>query len=134
MKNHKTEDIAIARAFKKKGITIACLLGDSKITCRMYSGFSDSVNGFSKNVIEFFGGSFLTAILFWLVTSFGFLFVLYSLSPVIFVFYLIIYLMIRVLVSSASRQNIFNNIVFIIPLQVSLGLFIYMAFINKFFK
>ena len=134
MKCHKTEDIAIARAFKKNSIKVACLLGDNKITCRMYNRFSDAVNGFSKNVIEFFGGSFITAILFWLVTSFGFLFVLNNLPPVLIASYVISYILTRIFISAASRQNIFNSIVFIIPLQVSLGLFIYKAFINKNFR
>jgi hypothetical protein len=79
MKNNMVEDIAIAREFKRKCIRIACLLGDVNISCRMYTGFSDAVSGFSKNVIDFFGGSFLTAFLFWLITSFGFLAVLFFL-------------------------------------------------------
>lgn len=133
-KSNKIEDIAIAREFKKQGIGIACLLGDDKIKCRMYTGFSDSVNGFSKNVIEFFGGSFLTAFLFWLVTSFGFLAIIFGLPPFFFAVYLIICILTRVFISAASGQNKFLNLIFIIPLQISLGIFIYKAFINKSFR
>jgi len=133
-KSHKIEDIVIAREFKKQGIVTACLLGDEKIKCRMYTGFSDSVNGFSKNVTEFFGGSFPAALLFWLVTSFGFVTILAGLPPFYFTIYLIIYLLTRVFISAASGQNIFFNLIFIIPLQASLGIFIYKAFINKTFR
>jgi len=134
MKNNMIEDIATAREFKKRGIKIACLLGDDKITCRMYRGFPEAVNGFSKNVIEFFGGSFIMALLFWLVTTFGFAVILFTLSPVFLYVYLTIYLLTRIFVSAASSQNICVNIVFILPLQLSLGLFIYKAFINKNFR
>ncbi len=133
-KNHKIEDIVIAREFKKQGIGTACLLGDEKIKCRMYTGFKDSVNGFSKNVTEFFGGSFLTALLFWLVTSFGFLAILSGLPLLLFAIYIILYLLTRAFISAASGQNIFFNLIFIIPLQASLGIFIYEAFINKTFR
>jgi len=100
----------------------------------MYRAFPEAVNGFSKNVIEFFGGSFIMALLFWLVTTFGFAVILFTLSPVFLYVYLTIYLLTRIFVSAASSQNICVNIVFILPLQLSLGLFIYKAFINKNFR
>jgi hypothetical protein len=134
VKTDKVEDISIARIFKKNRINISCLLGDDSITCRMYSGFVEAVRGFSKNVIAFFGNSFILALLFWLITTFGFLPVLLGMTPQLFVAYLIAYLLTRIIISIESRQSIFYNLLFIIPLQISLGLFIYMAFINKNFK
>lgn len=129
----KAEDIAIARFYKKKKNKVACLLGDNKITCRMYSGFHDAVNGFSKNVIAFFGNSLLLSILFWLVTTFGFLPVIISL-PEFAIFYFMAYVLTRIIVSVASRQNLIFNLLFILPLQVSMGLFIYKAIINNQFR
>jgi glycosyltransferase involved in cell wall biosynthesis len=134
MKNNKVEDIAIARAYKKRGEKVACFLGNETINCRMYKGFRESVNGFSKNVIAFFGNSFILASLFWLITSFGFLIVLFELPSEWFLPYLIAFLLTRIIISSISRQNILNNLIFIIPLQFSMGLFIYKAFINKYFR
>ena len=134
MKSNRIEDISIARTFKKNSVRVTCLLGDDSISCRMYHGFSDAVNGFSKNVIAFFGNSFLLASLFWLITTFGFLFILFCLSKVIFILYVIAYLLIRIIITIASRQNLFYNLLFIIPLQVSLGIFIYKAYINKHFR
>lgn len=134
MKKQKVEDILIARYYKRKGLNAACLLGDKSTTCRMYRGFSDAVKGFSKNVTEFFGGSFVTATLFWLVTTFGFLPVYLYLPAVFFILYIASYILTRVFVSAASRQNIFYNIIFIIPLQFSLAVFIFEAFASKYFK
>lgn len=134
MKNNKVEDIAIARYLKQKRFKISCLVGDDDINCRMYSGFTDAINGFSKNVIAFFGNSFILATMFWMVTTFGFLAVLFFLSGWILIFYLAAYLLTRVFISVSSHQNIFYNLVFIIPLQISMGIFIYKTFINKFFR
>ncbi len=78
MKDNKVEDISISRYLKENDNKIACLVGDDNINCRMYTGYLDALEGFSKNVIAFFGNSFLLALLFWLVTSFGFLPVLFS--------------------------------------------------------
>ena len=134
MRNNKVEDILIARYYKKKRLRIACLLGNTEIVCRMYSNFKDATEGFSKIVIEFFGNSFISALIFWLVTTLGFIPVFLYLPLKFQILYIIFYVMTRVFVSVASRQNIFYNLIFVIPLQVSLGIFIYKAFINKFFR
>jgi glycosyltransferase involved in cell wall biosynthesis len=134
MKGNKVEDILIAREFKKREYKIACFLGDDRISCRMYTGFNDSVNGFSKNVIEFFGGSFILAILFWIVTTFGILVAIFALPVKLLMAYLALYFLTRIIISAASHQNIFYNLIYFVPLQLSLGLFIYRAFINKYFR
>ena len=134
MKANKVEDIEIARYFKKNKIQTACLTGNNTITCRMYQGFNEAVNGFSKNVVNFFGNSFVVAVLFWLITTFGFILVLFSLSNSILTIYLISILTTRILISKVSRQNILLNILLIVPQQLTLGLFIFKALTNKFKK
>lgn len=134
MKNDKVEDISIARYLKQNRHKISCLVGDDDINCRMYSGFTDAVTGFSKNVIAFFGDSFLLALIFWLVTTFGFLAILFCLSKWLLIVYLAAYLLTRILISVSSHQNILYNLVLIFPLQITMGIFIYKAFINKFFR
>ena len=134
MRKERVEDISIARYFKKEGLKIACLTGDKNISCRMYTGFKDAVKGFSKNVIAFFGNSFIIAVMFWLITTIGFIPVLFFLPAGWFAAYITAYLLIRIMISASSHQNILYNLIFIIPLQISLGIFIYRAFINRFFK
>lgn len=133
-KNNKVEDIEIARYFKQQNIPVVCTLGDETIECRMYNGLNEAVNGFSKNVVNFFGNSFPAAILFWLVTTFGFLLILSELSTTMFCLFLIIVLMTRVVVSFISKQNIFLNLLLPVPQQVILGFLIYKAIIYKFNK
>jgi glycosyltransferase involved in cell wall biosynthesis len=134
MKGNKVEDIEIARFLKKKKFRIACLTGDKTIMCRMYPGFSEAVNGFSKNVTAFFGNSLLLSLLFWLITTFGFIPVLSAMSPFIFTIYLSAYLMTRIFISVTSEQNLLINLLLFIPQQISCGLFIYKAFTNRLFK
>lgn len=133
MKDNMVEDISIAGYLKKNDHKIACLVGDHNINCRMYTGYLDALEGFSKNVIAFFGNSFFLAILFWLVTSFGFIPVLLLLPSKIFLVYIAMYLLTRIVISIASHQNILNNL-HLFNLQLSMGIFIYKAFINKHFR
>ncbi len=131
MKNNLVEDIEIARYLKKEHYQVACLTGDSSIQCRMYSGAKDAVRGFSRNVSAFFGNSILMASFFWLITSFGFIAVLYSLSLPLFLSYVLFYFLTRIIVSVVSEQNTAENLLLLFPQQISFGLFIYHTIINK---
>lgn len=134
LKTSKVEDIQIARYFKRNKFTVACLTGNKNISCRMYSGFTDAVQGFSKNVIMFFGQSTLLAVAFWFITTFGFIFIYLTFPLQQFWIYLVNLLLIRIFISITSRQNILKNIALLIPQQITLGMFIYKAISNRFKK
>lgn len=131
MKNNLVEDIEIARYLKREKFKIACLTGDKTIQCRMYSGLNEAIRGFSKNVSTFFGNSIMLSFLFWFITTFGFLFVFFALPMPLFITYLLSYISIRIIISFVSEQNTVENLLLIFPQQISLGLFIFFAFINK---
>ena len=131
MKREMAEDIKIARYFKQHKIKIACLAGNDEISCRMYTGFREAANGFSKNVAMFFGNSLLLAILFWVVTTFGFATVHYAFHPVVFFSYIFTILLIRLFVSVTSEQNVLKNFILLIPQQISLGVIIYKAILKR---
>ncbi len=131
MKNNKVEDIEIARYLKRNNQKIACLVGDNRIQCRMYNNLNEAVNGFSKNVAAFFGNSVILASLFWVITTFGFIIILVILPVHFFIFFLFAYILTRVIVSLISEQNIIDNLIFLIPQQISFGIIILSAFINK---
>lgn len=111
-KDKNTEDIAIARDMKRKGYRIHALLGNNRIQCRMYHSWDESVRGFSRNLVYFFGGSRIIAFLFGLITTFGFLPILFSLSWKFLAAYFSMVLVMRLLVSFVSRQNPFINIAY----------------------
>ncbi|NEW81842.1 MAG: glycosyltransferase family 2 protein [Mariniphaga sp.] len=133
VKNCKVEDIEIARYFKGNKIHIACHLGNESIRCRMYSGFGEAVGGFSKNIISFFGNSFVLAVIFWFITTFGFIPVLISFSFNIFVAYIVMLLMIRLFVAIASHQRIWDSFLYFIPQQLVMGVVMIRSFLNKYF-
>lgn len=71
VKHHAVEDINIARLYKKFHLKMETLLGNHAISCRMYKGLNESVNGFSKNMLAFFGNSWAFMSFYVLMTTFG---------------------------------------------------------------
>jgi hypothetical protein len=72
------------------------------------------------------------AILFWLVTTFGFFAIYSGLPENYFILYLIVILFTRVAVSIVSKQNILLNLFYLIPQQLALGFFVLKAGINRY--
>jgi tetratricopeptide (TPR) repeat protein len=72
VKDQKVEDIRIFRMAKRLGVPAETLLDNGQVSCRMYRSFREAIQGFSKNVFEFFGGSAWLAWGFTLATVLGF--------------------------------------------------------------
>lgn len=123
-KHEKVEDIQIARFLKKKKMKIACLTGNDDISCRMYDNYEEAMEGFSKNVAAFFGNSYLLAIIFWLITFTGIIWIMTFLPW----FYTPIYILItagtRIFISITSRQKVADNILLHYTQLYNLGLLI----------
>lgn len=131
MKAEKVEDIKIARYYKQKKLKVACLASETDVKCHMYNSYSESVNGFSKNLTTFFGGSTLLAVLFWTITTLGFTPILIVYSTGGFAIYLVAVLLIRLLVSITSRQSASKNFIYLLAQQVSLGIIIMKSIQNR---
>jgi chlorobactene glucosyltransferase len=56
VKNQVVEDMELGRLLKSKGKNLLPLLGSAGLQCRMYSSFSEAVNGFTKNFYPGFRG------------------------------------------------------------------------------
>lgn len=127
---NRVEDIEIARFFKQDGIAVACLAGDGGISCRMYRGFGQAVEGFAKNVIHFFGNSYCIAFVFWLLTTLGFIPVFVSFGGETVLIYIAAVISTRLVVSAISRQSLWWNSILILPQQIALGMFMITSFVN----
>lgn len=124
-KLHRVEDIAIMRLFKQKRLTCDTRLGDNDISCRMYVGLDAAIEGFTKNIFQFFGNSILVTILFGFITT---------VAPFILFFYMGVWwatayifgiVAIRIFVSLASQQSVIQNVLLAIPQHlVFLGIII----------
>lgn len=127
IRHKRVEDIEIARMYKHKNEKISCLAGNDDVRCRMYNGYSEAVNGLSRSVLMFFGNSAFIAIIFWMITTFGFVPVVLALTWQFFVLYLCMLLCIRVTVSFSSRQNIIKNVAYGFIQKINLGIIIGIA-------
>lgn len=110
VKMQTVEDIQIARMIKSEGFRTAVLLGNDDIYCRMYHNLGGAVKGFSRNIHEYFGGSRLVLIGFWLIVFFGPLIVWTSFGSFLFYVFVVLVVFNRILISRASRQPVFLSV------------------------
>ena len=115
-RDNKVEDIAIIRYFKQNALKVGTLLGDDQISCKMYDTLDESIDGFSKNLIQFFGGSSSLTLLFVGITTFAPFYLFYYNGLVAAALYLASSSMIRIFISSLSKQSVFENVI-LMPLQ-----------------
>lgn len=100
------EDILIVRMLKEKGQRVAVLLGRNDVFCRMYQSYWESLQGFSRNVHEFFLGSRLLMILFWISLLATPVAVFASWSWLGLLLYFVLFIMNRLAVSWASQEKL----------------------------
>ena len=120
--NEKVEDIRIIRLMKFSKYKVQTLLSAGQVSCRMYSGFADGLNGFSKNVHAFFGNNWIILFLYVALTTLGPLAVLISLTLPAFFIYMAGLILFVMMVSVQSRQSWWLNIILGPIQQVSLVL------------
>lgn len=132
MKAEKAEDIKIAQYYKQNGYKISCYTGNRNISCRMYSNYMESIDGFSKNIAMFFGGSHITAFIFWAITTLGIIPVIITLDIKWIATSILLVIATRILVSKASNQNIVSNLIFLIAQQLNMGIIILKSLIYKY--
>jgi len=131
VKNIKAEDIAISRLMKKKKLKMSCHAGEKLVTCRMYENYADAVSGFSKNISAMFGNSICMAFIFWFLSTFGVAFFMLWMNTIYSVLLLAIIIFTNIFIAKKTHQNIFEKMLFYIPQQISLGVFIYKHIVCK---
>lgn len=104
------EDIAISRYYKRQRIPMVCTIGEPRVQCRMYASYDSAVDGFSKNIFMFFGGSPLLAAAFWLLAALGIVPVL-AFSGLATLLYLLGLLLVLLLYSATCKQNALDAII-----------------------
>ena len=127
----RAEDIDIARHLKRLRLRVSCLTGERDVRCRMYHSLPEAVGGFSKNVTHFFGNSSPAAILYWLVTTLGFVAFLVAGRWDGLWLWIAYTLLTRIAVSLAAGMNVGDNLLLLLPQQLMLGAFILRSLINK---
>jgi glycosyltransferase involved in cell wall biosynthesis len=115
-KDEKVEDIRIIRHMKRLGYQVQTLLSDRQLSCRMYSGFGEAVNGFAKNIHSFFGRNWLVLFVYVSLTTLGPFAVWKIFSFAGLVIYLSTAILIRIIISCLSRQSWWLNTI-LMPFQ-----------------
>lgn len=112
VKHNVVEDMELARAIKRQNKKVITLLGDTTVYCKMYSEYSDSYSGFSKNFFPGFNTNYF--VFFFLLHSIALLFFLpFILAPLIFEYAIIVGLILtsRIIIAFMSKQNILREVI-----------------------
>ena len=110
VKAENVEDILIVRRMKQAGYRVEVLANFSAVSCRMYSSYREAVEGFSRNIHQYFGGSSAVMLLFWLLTVPGILLALLMLPLTGTLALISQILLIRIVISLHSGQNLWSNL------------------------
>lgn len=110
--DYPVEDMYLARAAKKDGSKVLTLLGGDSIHCRMYSNIFEAITGFSKNFYPGFRTSFFSFSLL-IIVLFSVNVLPFLLVPGMVVYFIPIagIIIIRIIVSVLSKQNVLLNII-----------------------
>lgn len=133
-KGSVAEDIRIVRRMKNLKLKVDCLLGNNLVLCRMYSDFTSSLNGFSKNILQMLGGSPSGSLILLFLLHWGWIVFLFSSWWWLILFDLFLVALNRYLVSNASRQNPFVSIFLWPALSLIITYLVIKGIINRWTK
>lgn len=103
------EDIAIVRFLKREKLNAMCFLGNGYICCRMYNSYQGAINGFAKNAVHFFGGSYLTGLLYAFTGILSYTAIYLTLSwHIALLFLFTIHLFTEILIASSANTPVFS--------------------------
>lgn len=134
LRREKVEDIAMARLFKEEHLKIECMASVPGVSCRMYDNSASAIQGFSKNILHFFGNNLILAISFWIISLPAVLFAFWSGNLEVIILLSIAILIMRSLTSAASHQNAIFNLLLFIPQLIMLFVIIITSVFNHYTK
>lgn len=117
VKNMIVEDIGIMRQVKANGLNAETLLANGMVSCRMYNGFFEGINGFSKNFLAAFNYSIPGFLFFLLLLVGGPILVIFTTDLSLLFFFIGLIILTRIMISLTARQNVFYNVL-LHPLQM----------------
>ncbi|MGV8877784.1 MAG: glycosyltransferase [Sphingobacteriaceae bacterium] len=111
VKSVVVEDIEIMKLVKKYNQNGEALLANGMVSCRMYKSYTEALNGFSKNLLAGFNYSVPGLLVFLMLLLGGPLFVMLSGDSQLILFMITLILLSRVMISFASGQHVFYNLI-----------------------
>jgi len=110
VKSEVVEDIAIMKKAKSAGYKTESLLANGYIYCRMYNGYTEAINGFSKSLLAGFNNNIAGLVCYVLLVLIGPVFIAFYLDLPLLFFGLTLIVLSRIMISLASGQNVFLNL------------------------
>jgi len=104
------EDVEIMRLVKGNKLNGEALLANGLISCRMYKGYRESVNGFSKNFLAAFNYNILAFLIFLVLIIGGPMLVIITTNFHLMFFMFGLIILTRIMMSLSSGQNPLYNV------------------------
>lgn len=131
VKTFNIDDILIARMMKRTGFKIAVRLGKNDVACRMYKSYNSAIKGFALNIHQYFNGSRLWLLFFWLMAWFRLPFFVFSKQYLLLIISIVLIVLMKIMYSKLSRFNLSKLFVFHFQQLLALTQIIAHNFINK---
>jgi len=104
------EDVEIMKIVKAAKYNGEALLANGMISCRMYKGYADAVNGFSKNFLAAFNYSIMWLLIYLVVIIGGPMIILMTLNFQLILFMVGLIILTRIMISLSASQNAWLNV------------------------
>jgi hypothetical protein len=132
VRNIEAGDIEIMKLVKTNKFRCEALLANGYLYSRMFRGFKEALRGFSNTLLAGFNNSVMSLSLYVLLVFFGPLAIALYVDSQLFVFALGLILLSRIMISLASGQNPWVNIL-LHPLQMTMLLILSVVSIKNYF-
>lgn len=116
-KDKIVEDVEIMKQVKLAGYNGESLLANGMISCRMYTGYGEAINGFGKNFLAAFNYNIFSFLIFLLLLIAGPMMVMMTLNFQLILMMAGLIMLTRIMISLESGQNAFINVI-LHPLQM----------------
>jgi len=110
VKERVVEDVEIMKTVKSYGYNGEGLLANGMILCRMYKGYTEALNGFSKNFMAAFNYSIPIFLMYLVLLIGGPMFVFGTGSLPLISFMISLIVLSRVMISLSAGQNAWYNV------------------------
>ncbi|TFF40964.1 glycosyltransferase [Mucilaginibacter psychrotolerans] len=130
VKNKVVEDVEIMKMVKSTRLAGEALLANGMISCRMYKGYSEAINGFGKNFLAAFNYNIIGFLIYLLLIVGGPAIIIMTMNLNLIAIMLGLIMLGRVMISLSAGQNAIKNL-FLHPVQMFSLLLIGITSIQK---
>jgi glycosyltransferase involved in cell wall biosynthesis len=116
-KDKVVEDVQIMRLVKSAGFNGEALLANNMVSCRMYKGYREAIDGFSKNFLAAFNYSVMGLLFYLIIVIGGPMIVMMTLNFSLIFFMAGLIALSRVMISLSAKQNPWLTLI-LHPLQM----------------